>query len=392
MKLVKHPNVVTLVDCFYSKINTDIYLNLVMEFIPETLYFTIRQHGKAGQTIPFLLTKLYCYQLCRAISYCHQRKICHRDIKPQNLLVDPLSHTVKLCDFGSAKKLNPGEPNVSYICSRYYRAPELIFESQFYETTIDLWSLGCVFSELFLGTPLFQGEKSVDQLVEIIKVLGTPTQEDIKAMNPDYQQTKFPVVKPLPWRVVFATVSYENQPVPNEALDLLSKFLIFSPKRRLDSFEALVHPYFDELRNSETRLLDGSKLPPLFNFTEDELQYAESKNIKNKIIPEWYVDGNVNSSQNNDINGNNVDNEEDNGLGREEEKGNENGDYNDQPNDANGYDPDDNNANNTTNNNNTGRNYNNHNNNHHNHNMNYDEDENNDNNYHFNDNNNNDND
>jgi len=225
-----------------------------------------------------------------------KKKICHRDIKPQNLLVDPDSHTLKLCDFGSAKKLKEDEPNVSYICSRYYRAPELIFESQFYETTIDLWSLGCVIGELFLGTPLFQGEKSVDQLVEIIKVLGTPTPEDIKAMNPEYQQTKFPFVKPLSWRAVFAAVSYENRAVSDNALDLIAKFLVFAPKRRIQSFDALGHPYFDELRDPDTRLPDGNKLPPLFNFTHDELQYAESKGIKDKIIPKWYIQPNENDN------------------------------------------------------------------------------------------------
>ena len=94
----------------------------------------------------------------------------------------------------SAKKLKADEPNVSYICSRYYRAPELIFECSFYKTSIDLWSLGCVVGELFLGTPLFQGDRSVDQLVEIIKVLGTPTKQEILAMNPEYTQTHFPVV------------------------------------------------------------------------------------------------------------------------------------------------------------------------------------------------------
>jgi len=306
-----------------------------MEYIPESLHFTIQQHSKAGQTIPFLLAKLYCYQICRAISYCHQRQICHRDIKPQNLLVDPDSHTVKLCDFGSAKKLNGNEPNVSYISSRYYRAPELIFESQFYKTSIDLWSLGCVVAELFLGAPLFQGEQSVDQLVEIIKVLGTPTSDDLKAMNPDYQHTKFPVVKPLPWRVVFATVSYENQPISNHAIDLISKFLLFSPKNRINSFEALAHPFFDELRNEETSLPNGNKLPPLFNFTEDELQYAESKNIKHKIVPQWYEED-VNSPENdtedhynNDIN-NNENDDDDNNVDNDENHERENEDINNQ--------------------------------------------------------------
>jgi glycogen synthase kinase 3 beta len=91
--------------------------------------------------------------------------------------VDPSSHILKLCDFGSAKKIQKGESNVSYICSRYYRAPELIFGATDYSAAIDVWSTGCVIAELLLGQPLFPGESGVDQLVEIIKVLGTPTRE-----------------------------------------------------------------------------------------------------------------------------------------------------------------------------------------------------------------------
>ena len=81
-----------------------------------------------------------------------------------------------------------GEPNVSYICSRYYRAPELIFGATDYTTNIDVWSAGCVFAELMLGQPIFPGDSGVDQLVEIIKVLGTPTREQIKEMNPNYTE------------------------------------------------------------------------------------------------------------------------------------------------------------------------------------------------------------
>jgi serine/threonine protein kinase len=84
---------------------------------------------------------------------------------------------LKLCDFGSAKLLVAGEPNVSYICSRYYRAPELIFGNSDYNCVIDVWSVGCVIAELLLGQPIFPGESGVDQLVEIIKILGTPSKE-----------------------------------------------------------------------------------------------------------------------------------------------------------------------------------------------------------------------
>lgn len=76
------------------------------------------------------------YQLFRSLAYIHSLGICHRDIKPQNLLLDPETGVLKLCDFGSAKHLIKGEPNVSYICSRYYRAPELIFGAIDYTTKI----------------------------------------------------------------------------------------------------------------------------------------------------------------------------------------------------------------------------------------------------------------
>jgi len=305
MKVVRHPNIVALVDCFYSKSDRDIYLNLVMEFIPETLYDTIRLHAKAGQTLPYLLTKLYAYQICRSLAYCHERNICHRDIKPQNLLLDPDKHIVKLCDFGSAKQLKDSEPNVSYICSRYYRAPELIFEESYYKTSIDLWSIGCVIGELFLGTPLFQGDRSVDQLVEIIKVLGTPSKQEILAMNPEYTQTHFPVVKPLPWKIVFAGVSYENEPVPDDAIAFLSCLLKFTPNERLRAFDCLAHPYFDELRLETTKIPHGGKMPPLFNFTNEEIKIAKKKQILNKLIPKWLENGNTNTNTNDDNDDNN---------------------------------------------------------------------------------------
>lgn len=102
-----------------------------------------------------------------------------RDIKPHNLLVDPLRHVLKLCDFGSAKAFVKGEPNVAYICSRFYRAPELIFGCTDYTTAIDVWSAGCVFAELLLGSPIFPGSSAPDQLVEIIKVRVFPNYKRI---------------------------------------------------------------------------------------------------------------------------------------------------------------------------------------------------------------------
>lgn len=104
--------------------------------MPETVYRASRHYAKLKQPMPMLQIKLYMYQLLRSLMYIHSVGICHRDIKPQNLLLNPATGVLKLCDFGSAKILVAGEPNVSYICSRYYRAPELIFGATNYTTNI----------------------------------------------------------------------------------------------------------------------------------------------------------------------------------------------------------------------------------------------------------------
>lgn len=116
-------------------------MNLVLEYVPETVYRASRYFNKMKTTMPMLEVKLYIYQLFRSLAYIHSQGICHRDIKPQNLLLDTDTGVLKLCDFGSAKILVENEPNVSYICSRYYRAPELIFGATNYTTKIGNYAL-----------------------------------------------------------------------------------------------------------------------------------------------------------------------------------------------------------------------------------------------------------
>ncbi|THG03853.1 hypothetical protein TEA_011750 [Camellia sinensis var. sinensis] len=193
-------------------------------------------------------------KIFRALSYIHRTiGVCHRDIKPQNLLesfgilfkADGLGASVAspsvfssldvqlslITDFWQVK----GEPNISYICSRYYRAPELIFGATEYTTAIDVWSAGCVLAELLLGQPLFPGESGVDQLVEIIKIF--------------------------------------HKRMPPEAVDLVSRLLQYSPNLRCAALDALIHPFFDELRDSNTRLPNGRFLPPIFNFKPHGMKF-----------------------------------------------------------------------------------------------------------------------
>jgi len=280
MKMLNHINIVQLKNSFYTNgpKNDEVFLNLVLEYVPETVYRVSRQYAKLKQPMPLIHVKLYVFQLCRALGYIHSLGICHRDIKPQNLLLDPNSGVLKLCDFGSAKILVKGETNVSYICSRYYRAPELIFGATNYTTAIDIWSMGCVFAELLMGQPLFPGDSGVEQLVEIIKILGTPTREQIQSMNPNYTSLKFPDIKAHPWHKVF-----KSRLVTPEALDLVSKVLQYTPTNRLKPFEVCAHPFFDELRDPAARLPSGKPLPPLYNFTLEE--QAAAKGLLKQIIP-----------------------------------------------------------------------------------------------------------
>eukprot|EP00184_Porphyridium_aerugineum_P003118 CAMPEP_0184694568 /NCGR_PEP_ID=MMETSP0313-20130426/2468_1 /TAXON_ID=2792 /ORGANISM="Porphyridium aerugineum, Strain SAG 1380-2" /LENGTH=428 /DNA_ID=CAMNT_0027152865 /DNA_START=220 /DNA_END=1506 /DNA_ORIENTATION=+ len=273
MRALDHPNVVMLKHCFYSSGDKpeEVFLNVVMEYIPETVYATSRNYVREKKAMPLVLVKLYTFQLLRSLMYIHARGMCHRDIKPQNLLVDPSTHILKLCDFGSAKVLVKGEPNISYICSRYYRAPELIFGATDYTTAIDTWSAGCVMGELLLGHPVFPGESCVDQLVEIIKVLGTPTKEDIYAMNESYTELfKYPVIKAHAWSKVMS----KCKNVTSEALDLISRLLVYNPGQRITPLQALAHPFFDELRDPNVSLPGGKHPPPTFDFSELEWHNA----------------------------------------------------------------------------------------------------------------------
>mmetsp|Transcript_36565 Transcript_36565/g.53681 ORF Transcript_36565/g.53681 Transcript_36565/m.53681 type:complete len:481 (-) Transcript_36565:499-1941(-) len=276
-----HSNIVALKHCFYSQGEKpdELYLNLVLEYVPETVYSISRQHQKSKIALPLFYVKLYLYQLSRALAHIHALGICHRDIKPQNLLVDPRNQQLKLCDFGSAKALVKGEPNVSYICSRYYRAPELIFGSTDYSTAIDIWSQGCVGAELLIGQPLFPGDSGVDQLVEIIKVLGTPTREEISAMNSNYTEFKFPQIKACQWRKVFRSKT------PEEAMDFIGSTLAYAPDRRVKPLEGCAHTFFDELRDERTRLPNGMDLPPIFDFTKHEL--SSPPELLEKLLPPY---------------------------------------------------------------------------------------------------------
>ncbi|CAI2358265.1 unnamed protein product [Caenorhabditis sp. 36 PRJEB53466] len=213
MREIDHPNIVRLL-YFYKTHQIENSLNLIMEFMPTDLKVLHRQYVHNNQQMPAFQIKMFMFQLLRGIGFLHLHNIVHRDIKPKNLLVDENNGKLKICDFGSAKRLTHNEPNITYICSRYYRAPELIFGSRYYGTAIDTWS----------------SDSSLDVLVLQIKAFGTPTQENITKWN--YQNLNIPI----------DTVHGEgiqkfiSKKLSLSTLELLNNLLKMDPKHRIAPF------------------------------------------------------------------------------------------------------------------------------------------------------------
>lgn len=232
LRTLDHPSVLRIRDSFFTYDGDKEYLNVVMDYFPSNLYEHAQKYRGRGE-IGRLKLKVLAYQMFRGLLYLGRQGIAHRDIKPQNVLVDDANWKLIICDFGSAKRLQPGEPNLAYICSRCYRAPELIFGSTGYSPQIDVWSAGCILVELLTLEPIFRSESNIDQLVEIIKVLGTPSHEEMMEMNPDCEIEKyqFPKIAARPWEkvLVFLCRSSEKKPTARSSTTFYTKSCVTRP-------------------------------------------------------------------------------------------------------------------------------------------------------------------
>ncbi|KAL4240861.1 Cell division protein kinase 1 [Mactra antiquata] len=239
LKELEHPNVVCLQDVLMQENK----LYLVFEFLSMDLkrYMDTIPNGKFMDK---MLVKSYTYQIIQAILFCHQRRVLHRDLKPQNLLIDN-NGVIKLADFGLARAFGiPVRVYTHEVVTLWYRAPEVLLGSQRYSTPVDIWSVGCIFAEMVTKRPLFHGDSEIDQLFRIFRTLSTPTEECWPGVTslPDYKPS-FPN-----WKTVQLQSSVKQ--LDSQGLDLLQKMLIYDPAVRLSARLALKHPYFADLDKS----------------------------------------------------------------------------------------------------------------------------------------------
>ncbi|XP_043933539.1 cyclin-dependent kinase 17-like isoform X2 [Protopterus annectens] len=257
LKDLKHNNIVTLHDI----IHTEKSLTLVFEYLEQDL----KQYMDAcGNIMSMYNVKIFLFQLLRGLAYCHRRKVLHRDLKPQNLLINEKGE-LKLADFGLARaKSVPTKTYSNEVVTLWYRPPDVLLGSTEYSTPIDMWGVGCIFFEMATGRPLFPGSTVEDQLHLIFKILGTPTEETWPAvfLNEEFKAYNFPRYKPEPL--------INNAPrLENDGLELLSKLLQFEAKKRLTAEEAMRHQYFKCLGEQVLKLPDTGSI---FSIKEIQLQ------------------------------------------------------------------------------------------------------------------------
>lgn len=193
------------------------------------------------------VSKSYTWQLLQGIAYCHAHRVLHRDLKPQNLLIDSEGQ-IKLADFGLARAF--GVPLRAYtheVVTLWYRAPEILMGIKYYSMPLDIWSIGCIFAEMVTLRPLFSGDSEIDQLFRIFRTIGTPDERVWPGINTlaEFKST-FPKWPPQDIHKFVPTLDPDG-------CDLLLKMLTYSPSRRFSAKEAMGHKYFWDVSTAEAK-------------------------------------------------------------------------------------------------------------------------------------------
>ncbi|GMH41826.1 hypothetical protein BSKO_09736 [Bryopsis sp. KO-2023] len=248
-KLSRCENIVRLHAVHPSREQDDLVLHLVLECLDRDL----KQHlDMSTCSLPPYQVKLIVHQVLKAVQYCHERGIFHRDIKPQNILLSGgATPIVKLADFGLARPYSIEKNTYTHeVLTLWYRPPEILLGDDQYTSAVDIWSIGCILAEIISRKPLFPGICEVDQLMKIFAGRGTPNHSNWEGIENLKNWHEYPRWNPAPMQSLLGDVDLE-------LLNLVEKMLIVNPKMRISAREALRHPYFNEMRALSSLSLNG---------------------------------------------------------------------------------------------------------------------------------------
>jgi len=232
----EHENIVKLQNVLRADNDRDIYL--IFEYMETDLHAVIR-----ANILEEIHKQYIMYQSFKALMYMHSAELVHRDMKPSNLLLNS-ECLMKVADFGLARSLQKQTQNVltDYVATRWYRAPEILLGSTRYGKAVDMWSLGCIFGEMLGGKPVFPGTSTLNQLEKICEVVGSPSDQEIEAMDSPFAKTMLDSLQQPTdgigkgWKALYPGAS-------DIALDLLTKLMQFDPNKRLLAADGLRHEY-----------------------------------------------------------------------------------------------------------------------------------------------------
>ncbi|WOH08039.1 hypothetical protein DCAR_0727475 [Daucus carota subsp. sativus] len=210
-------------------------LYLVFEYLDTDLKKYIDSHRKGS----------FLFQLCKGVAHCHSHGVLHRDLKPQNLLVDKDKGILKIADLGLGRAFTvPLKSYTHEIVTLWYRAPEVLLGTTHYSTAVDMWSVGCIFAEMTRRQALFPGDSEFQQLLHIFRLLGTPSEKQWPGVSSLRDWHVYPRWEPQ--NLARAVPSLDA-----DGVDLLSKMLKYDPADRISAKAAMDHSYFDTLDKSQ---------------------------------------------------------------------------------------------------------------------------------------------
>lgn len=245
LRTLAHPNVIKLKAVIREK-NT---LHLVFEYMNGNLYEIMKDTPSQFSESRI---RNVAYQILQGLAYVHKYGYFHRDMKPENLLV--VKDTIKIADFGLAREIRSRPPYTEYVSTRWYRAPECVLRSKNYNSPIDMWAAGAIIAELYMMKPIFPGQSTMDQLVKIFKVMGSPTLQSWEAgvkmgENLGFQFPTFP-------KQDLSKLMPNASP---EAVQLIGDLLQLNPNKRPTAQQALQYPFFRTKLSMGSS--NGSSLP-----------------------------------------------------------------------------------------------------------------------------------
>lgn len=269
MQELHHDNVLGLLDVFGHKSD----ISLVFDFMITDLEAIIKD--QRGIILYPAHVKSYTLQTLQGLEYLHMNWILHRDLKPNNLLLDQ-NGVLKIGDFGLAKYF--GSPTRIYthqVVTRWYRCPELLFGAKMYGVGVDIWAVGCILAELLLRVPFLPGETDLDQMSRIFQALGTPTEDTWPGVTSLSEYVTFKTFPGTPLEHIFTAAG-------DDLLELLGKLLAMDPLKRCTSTQALQMAYF----SNRPPPSDPSELPLPAKLKKEDLKrkpHEDDSGIPRKI-------------------------------------------------------------------------------------------------------------